>query len=53
MIKIFSVQIMEQSFDTLWHKKIQYSKDFRTDGDRISEIDNYFYKKLARKYHHV
>ena len=37
MLKILSVQNMQRQFETLW-KKAQFSKDFRTDGARISKI---------------
>ena len=46
MLKQFSVQNMQHPFETLW-KKVHFSKDFRTDGAHISNIYNYFYKKIA------
>ena len=34
MLKIFSVQNMQYQFETL-RQKVQFSKDFGTDGARI------------------
>ena len=50
MLKIFSVQNMQHQCERVCGKKVQFSKDFRTDGTDISKMYNYFFlKKLFLK----
>ena len=41
------MQNMQHPIETLWKKKTQFSKGFRTDGAHISKIYNYLCKKYA------
>ena len=47
ILKMFAVQNMKNFILDTVAKKVKFSKDFRTDGARISKIYNYFYKKIA------
>ena len=47
MLKIFSVQKYATPIGDIVAKKVQFSKDFRTDGAHFSKLYNHFYKKFA------